>query len=273
MKKDLQKLRIVLGAVGLSASLSLSGCNNKTPIEVAEKIVEEKENTEENGMQEVPSSLSCVIVQDFEDCMNHTYFYRASIYKDDGTHAFDIEKSSWKEMEEYLRYDLFSDITTLQLWFNGFDKDTKEIDLTFTQIFPKLNRLFVDNLGALEINTTAVSEMTNLEDLILNNCGITDISSLNALSNLKYLELNNNEITSLDNYIIPSSLEYLNVANNHITDLSKLEEPTKPVSLNLIGNYLDEDDRTDLERLGLGSMADYILENQKAEMALIKNNH
>ena len=43
--------------------------------------------------------------------------------------------------------------------------------------------------------------------------------------------------------------------------------------MNFTGNYLTEDDREALERLGLGSMADYILENQKAEMALIKNNH
>lgn len=268
MKNDLKKLKVLLGAVGLSASLSLSGCNNNHPVEA-----EEKETTEENSMQEAPALLSCVIVEDFEDCMNHTYFYRASIYKDDGTHAFDIEKSSWQEMEECLKYDLFFDITTMQLWFNGFDKDTKEIDLTFTKNYPKLNRLFVDNLGTLKIDTAAVSEMTNLEDLILCGCGITDMSSLNTLSNLKYLELNNNQIESLEGYKFPDDLQYLNLANNQIKDLSDVKAPKTQISINLTGNYLDEEDRSDLERLGLKDLADYILENQKTELALIKNNH
>ena len=271
MKKDLQKLRIVLGAVGLSTVLSLSGCTTQNTSEVEEGL--EEENTEENGMQEASSGLTCVIVQDYEDCMNHTYFYKLSIYSEDGIHAFDIVKSSWREVEEFLSYDLFSDNTTLQLWFNGFDTDTKEIDLTFTKNYPKLSKLFVDNLGALEINTTAVSEMTNLNDLILNNCGITDIKAFNKLTALSYCELNNNQIKSLEGYEFPASLQYLNLANNQIEDLSNVEAPKKQISMNFTGNYLTEDDREALERLGLGSMADYILENQKAEMALIKNNH
>lgn len=273
MKKDLKKLRIILGAVGLSTVLSLSGCNNKKLIEVEEGMEEEKENAQESGIIEASSSLSCVIVQDFEDCMNHTYFYKISVYSDDGIHAFDVEKSSWKETEEFLSYNILSDITTLQLWFNGFDTDTKEIDLTFTKNYQKLSKLFVDNLETKIINTTVIPEMINLEDLILNNCGITDISSLNQLTNLKYLELNNNQIASLENYIFPASLEYLNLDNNQISDLSNVEKPKKQISINLTNNYLKEDDRVNLARLGLKSIEDYILENQKVEMSLIKNNH
>ena len=269
MKKNLKKLKIILGAVGLSTALSLNGCNKKE----AMNVEEEKEIIQESDTNQEIAKISCIVIQDYQDCMNHTYFYRLNVYDENGTFLFSIEKSTWKEVEEFLKYDLFSNITTLQLWFNGFDTDAKKIDLKCTENFLDLKRLFVDNLGTLEIDPIDASQLTSLEDLILNNCGITDISLLNGLSQLKYLELNNNLIENFENFNMPESLEYLNVENNNINDLSGIKTPKKGLSMNLIGNTLTEEDRPDLIRLGQGSMADHILKNQKQEMTLIRNNH
>lgn len=65
---------------------------------------------------------------------------------------------------------------------------------------------------------SGIEQLTGLQTLDLNNCGIDDISALQGLTNLTSLTL----------------------TDNHITDISPLSNLTNLKTLNLRGNYIDD---------------------------------
>ncbi|MCC7552862.1 leucine-rich repeat domain-containing protein, partial [Candidatus Micrarchaeota archaeon] len=64
---------------------------------------------------------------------------------------------------------------------------------------------------------SALSTLTNLQQLYLNNNQISDISALSTLTNLNYLDLNNNQISNISTLSTLSNLNWLYLRDNQIS--------------------------------------------------------
>ncbi|MDZ4122128.1 MAG: leucine-rich repeat domain-containing protein, partial [Candidatus Cloacimonadaceae bacterium] len=83
-----------------------------------------------------------------------------------------------------------------------------------------------------------LSNLTNLQYLILSQNQIEDISPLMNLVNLHTLALSNNQITNIAHIENLSNLTYLELGGNHINDISPLANLANLYALYLSGNQL-----------------------------------
>ncbi len=83
---------------------------------------------------------------------------------------------------------------------------------------PKLVGLFItDNADE---DYSFVGEMTGLEDLTLDGCGLTDISFIVGLDNLEYLSLDDNHIRDISPLAGLDKLWHVTLSGNPITDFT-----------------------------------------------------
>jgi serine/threonine protein kinase len=85
-----------------------------------------------------------------------------------------------------------------------------------------------------------VSGLTNLQDLLLWNSGITNIEPIRNLDRLSYLRLSANNIEDISPISGKPNLECLYLQNNLITDISSLQNLPKLKTLSLADNLISD---------------------------------
>ena len=96
-----------------------------------------------------------------------------------------------------------------------------------------LNELVLEDVEIRDLS--GIRGAVNLERLSLSNCGLKDVSELKNLSKIKYLQLDGNEIDTIDTFLEMESLTSLYLNNNNITNIDGLD---KLVGLNALDlNY------------------------------------
>lgn len=121
--------------------------------------------------------------------------------------------------------------------------ETQVEDLTFLEKMPGLVELALEGNGDTR-HVEVVGKLTKLQDLGLQNCGITDISFLSGLTELRSVNLNDNSIEDLSPLAGLTKLERLGASRNRIEDISPLK--------NMSGLYdlaLDENEISDISVL------------------------
>jgi internalin A len=105
----------------------------------------------------------------------------------------------------------------------------------------------LSNLETLTITDTAVQaeelpvigSLSKLQNLTLQNCGLSTSAGLENAVNLIYLDLSENTIRNIDALSAMKNLQELNLQNNHaVTDLSKLSSLRALTKLDVSGNML-----------------------------------
>ena len=94
-----------------------------------------------------------------------------------------------------------------------FKSDVKNITL-LSGVYKKINDI------------SGIENLTNLQELNLNDNEISDISPLKDLNNLKYLYLNSNKISDINPLTNLTRLESLNLGTNRISDIKPLSNLT-----------------------------------------------
>ncbi len=103
------------------------------------------------------------------------------------------------------------------------------------------------------------SEAAGIQELDLYDCGVTDLSGIEALTGLVWLEISNNSITDLSPLASLIGLEMLYADSNQISDISPLKNLT-----NLTWLTLQENRITDLSALrGLTKLESLQLHNNR----------
>ncbi len=116
---------------------------------------------------------------------------------------------------------------------------TKVEDLTVLENLQGLVELALGgNSGAR--NLEVVGKLAGLQDLGLQNCGISDIRFLSELTKLRGINLNHNSIADLTPLTGLTKLERLGLAENQIRDISPLENLTNLFDLALDGNEISD---------------------------------
>lgn len=100
-------------------------------------------------------------------------------------------------------------------------KDTAVTDLGALSTMP-LQELYCGNM-AVE-NFVALADISSLQTLCLQSCGITSLNQLDGFSHLKVLDLDRNMITNLEGLEQFTTLHYIGLNSNPITDLSPLAQ-------------------------------------------------
>lgn len=117
-------------------------------------------------------------------------------------------------------------------------------------------------------NISALSNLTNLEELNLSCNMISDISALSNLTNLRDLNLIDNQIRYISALRNLTSLKKLALKDNKISDISALNNLTDLEELNLIANRISDisalGNLTKLKRLFLGF-------NQISDISVLSN--
>ena len=105
---------------------------------------------------------------------------------------------------------------------------------TFRSDVTELN---LANCGITDIS--ALAACTNLESLNLSGNSISSISVLAGMPSLKTLDISGNQISSISPLMALTQLESLNAANNSISNIAALSEHTALKTLTLDGNPLE----------------------------------
>ncbi len=127
-------------------------------------------------------------------------------------------------------------------------EEAKEMLLSYweTGVKPDMNRLraveelkFV-SLDLSQVDLSILSELTNLKELILTSCEISDISALKDLTNLTVLGLANNYISDISPIKNLTNLNELYLVGNLISDISAVKKLTNLTRLDLFGNQISD---------------------------------
>ena len=106
---------------------------------------------------------------------------------------------------------------------------------------------------------SALSSLTNLEMMFLNNNSISDISALGSLTNLTYLSMRDNQISDISALSGLTNLEELYLSDNQISNISVLDSLMKLKKLELDNNQI-----SDISALGsLANLTDLVLYNNQ----------
>lgn len=97
-------------------------------------------------------------------------------------------------------------------------------DYSFLKAMPRLTSLNLSGCSLSSESLDTISGCLKLESLNLTNCGISNISALSALSNLKVLLLDDNSINDLTAVGKLPSLEELSLCRNAVTSLTAIGE-------------------------------------------------
>lgn len=107
----------------------------------------------------------------------------------------------------------FTGLTKLVIW----DKGT--LDYSFLSGLYALRHLELDHCSLSSEDLAKIAAMPNLEELILTNCGLSNISPLGRLTGLKLLDLTDNSINDINALIPLNALESLYLGHNALTAL------------------------------------------------------
>ena len=135
--------------------------------------------------------------------------------------------------------DTLTDVSDLQ-YFTGLTSLTLQNyhggDFSFLSGMTSLQKL---DLSSSSVSTQALSligGLTGLQELVLDGCGITDVSALSTLTQLTTLTLSNNRVADLSQLAALTALESLDLSTNEITDFTALQQLTQLKSLKLAYN-------------------------------------
>jgi internalin A len=159
-----------------------------------------------------------------------------------------IDDRTWEEKyEEWIQNpDPYGGLGVLQqikeakdsgatyLWLVGYNIT----DITPLAELTNLEELYIDENNITDI--TPLAGLTNLTILILSWNNISDLSSLKGLTNLATLRLVDNNITDLTPLAELTNLTTLVLGGNNIFDLSPLKGLTKLTWLSLSGNNISD---------------------------------
>lgn len=94
-----------------------------------------------------------------------------------------------------------------------------------------------DTTKTLEIRTDAMSEITELD---LSNCQISDLSGIENFTSLITLNLSKNTITDVSDLSNLTNLKTLNLSNNTINNMNNIRSLTALTNLNLNSNKISD---------------------------------
>lgn len=129
-------------------------------------------------------------------------------------------------------------------------------DLSILEELPGLVELALGGNADAQ-NLEAVGKLSKMQDLGLQECGITDIGFLSSLTELRGVNLNGNFVTDLTPLAGLTRLERLGAAKNHIKDISPLAGLSNLYDLALDGNEIsDISALSSLSRLNQAGLSD-----------------
>lgn len=111
--------------------------------------------------------------------------------------------------------------------------------LSYLEKMPELKSLVIKGTPVTDKELAIIGNLTKLEELTLNDCGITTVASLSKLSNLTILDLGNNNIRNLEPISKMAKLKTLSLARNYsVDDISLLANCKDLLALDLSYNSL-----------------------------------
>ncbi len=120
----------------------------------------------------------------------------------------------------------------------GYVNSNTVLDLSALSELTNLTSLNLNNNNISDLS--ALSESTNLTSLNLWNTNISDVSPLSELTQLTWLVLNNNTISDVSALSGLTNLTRLDLGSNNISDVSVLSELTQLNWLHLSGNNISD---------------------------------
>ena len=146
---------------------------------------------------------------------------------------------------------LFTGMTDLTLW------DLGVLDYSFLSSMPKLRRLELNGCTLTTESLVCISQCTGLENLVLADCGLSNIKPLSALTGLRVLDLTDNSINNIDAILSAANLEELYLGHNALNTLPSLRQFTQlrnlDLSYNALSNVTALSGCPTLERLNLSN--------------------
>jgi len=128
-------------------------------------------------------------------------------------------------------------------------KDITVLDATGKNIKDLLGIENLVNLKRLHLEKNSISnieplrQLTNLEELYLDNNDIRDINALENIISIENLSLSSNRIEDISDLKDLKNLEKLKLDSNDIMDIGPLAEINKLKYINLIGNKINNIDK------------------------------
>ena len=165
----------------------------------------------------------------------------------------------WGITELYLPDDL---TTTADLpYFTGLKTlvlyDKSGLDFSFLSELYGLRRLEMDGCSLTTEDLTAIGSTPHLEELLLTDCGLSNITPLRKLTGLRLLDLADNSIGIVDALIGMSGLEELYLSHNALTILPNLSAmktlKIADLSYNALANVAGLADCAAMEKLNLSN--------------------
>lgn len=101
-----------------------------------------------------------------------------------------------------------------------------------------LRHLEIQNINISEEELQIIGNFGKLEHLILNNCGLSTISSLSQLTGLTYLDLSNNTLRDITAIASMTALNELNLQANVLTNIDSLSSCKELQKLNVSHNSI-----------------------------------
>lgn len=147
----------------------------------------------------------------------------------------------WK-LEELTVPENVTDYTDLQ-YFTGLTSltihDSTAEDYSFLNVMPAMEKLDLSGCILSADAVSAIGGMTELTELRLSGCGLSNISPFAALSKLSVLDLSDNSISDIAALSGCEKLSEVNLETNAVSTLSSLSGLGELVSLNVSGNAVD----------------------------------
>jgi len=109
------------------------------------------------------------------------------------------------------------------------------------QALSGLSRLQTLEIHKANISTEeldCIGKLSNLQTLILDDCGITTAAPLSSLTNVTTLDLRNNTIRDISSLENMPQLQSVNLSHNALSDLSALKDCSKVESLDISYNAI-----------------------------------
>jgi len=127
-------------------------------------------------------------------------------------------------------------------------------DISPIQNLTQIKHLYMGNIMANSFS--CLEELTQLIDLFVPACGITDVTPFRNMTSLIWLDLDFNHVQDISALSNLTNLEWLYLWDNEVLDISACKYMTKLERLRLYGNLI-EDIYPLVENQGLGA-GDYV---------------
>ncbi len=189
----------------------------------------------------VSLSLSEISDHDFDDlmlseCSVHfpdTWLRDAMLERLGKEPGSDISALELAELESLdLSWSFVKDLEGLQ-----YATNLRKLTLGVSPLTPRPDedsfRNYIFNLGP-------ISELSNLEELYLARCGLTDIAALSNLPKLEYLDIGFNRLDHIGPVLGLNNLETLLVSGNHVDNITGMSSLDNLVRLDISDNKIDD---------------------------------